>query len=271
MGADQIPVGKNKEAPPPDNIVLELKENALDSLVHGVEHFLSEKRRTDLKYAVLHVFQAVELCLKARLAEVHPSLMLSRPEEHGSSDPKTVEFGALVKRVLAIDATISTDDQEVLEMVRRKRNQFEHHRVAMNRQYASDLIGKTVRFLETFLSEEMEIALKDEVDETTYHALSEAIHSWEERLERARREINELIPRTKEGMAYRLLDCPECGTGTVPDPNPGIKDEIECYLCRNTFELSTCDVCGDHHLDRDDICESCTDRIFDSRDEHGGY
>jgi hypothetical protein len=255
----------------PDDIVLELKENALDSLVHGVEHFLSDQRRTDLKYAVLHVFQAVELYLKARLAGVHPILMLARPEEYENPDAKTVDFGPLVKRVEAVGALISEDDLEVLEMVRRKRNQIEHHRVAMNKQGASDLIGKTVRFLESFLSEELDIILKDELDKMTFDALSEAIHSWEERLERARALIQELIPPGKDGLAYRCLDCPECGADTVPVPNPSDKDEIECFLCKNTFKLSTCTVCGDHNLGTDEICDSCQERIFDSRDPHGGY
>jgi hypothetical protein len=49
-------------------LAITLEENAMDSLVHGIEHYLYGKRKSDWKYIVLHVFHAVELFLKARLA-----------------------------------------------------------------------------------------------------------------------------------------------------------------------------------------------------------
>lgn len=42
-------------------LVVKLEENAMDSLVHGVEHHLHGRRNTDWKYVILHVFHAVEL------------------------------------------------------------------------------------------------------------------------------------------------------------------------------------------------------------------
>ena len=41
----------------------------MDSLVHGVEHHIHGSREYDRKYVILHVFHAVELFLKARLAK----------------------------------------------------------------------------------------------------------------------------------------------------------------------------------------------------------
>jgi hypothetical protein len=38
-------------------LVVKLEENAMDSLVHGVEHHLYGRRKTDWKYVILHVFR----------------------------------------------------------------------------------------------------------------------------------------------------------------------------------------------------------------------
>lgn len=66
---------------------LELLENALDSLDEGIERFLLNRRPSDLKYSVLHIAQAVELFLKARLVREHPLLIYVNPAKAGD-DPK---------------------------------------------------------------------------------------------------------------------------------------------------------------------------------------
>ncbi len=38
-----------------DNLELNLEQNAMDSLVHGVEHFVNEEKPSDLKYTILHI------------------------------------------------------------------------------------------------------------------------------------------------------------------------------------------------------------------------
>ena len=56
-------------------LVIILEENAMDSLVHSIEHYLFGKRKSDWKYIILHVFHAVELFLKARLVKHDPKLI----------------------------------------------------------------------------------------------------------------------------------------------------------------------------------------------------
>jgi hypothetical protein len=58
-----------------NNFALGLEQNAMDSLVNGVEHFVNSEKPTDLQYTILHMFHAVELFLKARLAKVTPQLI----------------------------------------------------------------------------------------------------------------------------------------------------------------------------------------------------
>jgi hypothetical protein len=49
---------------PGENFVLGLEENAIDSLVHAVEHFLAEERPTDLKYTISISFMLLSCFLK---------------------------------------------------------------------------------------------------------------------------------------------------------------------------------------------------------------
>jgi hypothetical protein len=71
-----------------NEFVLGLEQNAMDSLVHGVEHFVNEEKPTDLRYTILHVFHAVELFLKARLAKDDPlSIFTNR-----RTDSKAIDF-----------------------------------------------------------------------------------------------------------------------------------------------------------------------------------
>jgi hypothetical protein len=57
------------------SLVERWQSNAMDSLVYGVEHHIHGTREYDLKYVILHVFHAVELFLKARLAK-HDELLV---------------------------------------------------------------------------------------------------------------------------------------------------------------------------------------------------
>jgi hypothetical protein len=62
-------------------LVITLEENAMDSLIHGIEHHLYGKRKSDWKYIVLHVFHAVELFLKARLAKHDEKLIYTNRKD----------------------------------------------------------------------------------------------------------------------------------------------------------------------------------------------
>ena len=65
---------------PKDKIEIGLEENALDSLKHGIEHFIRDTSKTDLKYAILHIAHSVELFIKARLSKEHFLLIFFKPE-----------------------------------------------------------------------------------------------------------------------------------------------------------------------------------------------
>src|SRR5919199_4160078 len=122
-----------------NDFVLGLEENAIDSLVHAVEHFVYEERDTDLKYTILHVFHAIELFLKARLAKVDSELIYKKPRKDGTRG--TIGLEELKKLLRKEGVVLSEQDNKSLESLREVRNSIEHYRAAFNREEVEKYVG----------------------------------------------------------------------------------------------------------------------------------
>ncbi len=229
---------------PKKDFVLSLDENAMDSLIHAVSHFLGEKQ-TDLKYTILHVFHAVELYLKARLAKEHHSLIFDKPEHAASVDPKTVSFDVLVARLKAVGVMLSEDDLKDLTFLRKVRNSIEHHKYEGQKEAVKEYVGKAMRFLEAFLEKELDIHLNNALDEKIYRPLAEALYSYEERLEKAKEELEDALPSDKDRFEHSIGECPDCGEKTIafPDPTQDDKNKARCYFCGEVYFASQCQWC----------------------------
>lgn len=106
------------------DFVLDIETNAFSSLSHGIEHFVAEETDDNLKFAILHVFHAVELILKARLAKAHPLLIYTRPEVEINDEAHTVDFKTLVGRLKNVGVDLSVNDIEELRKLQSVRNSF---------------------------------------------------------------------------------------------------------------------------------------------------
>src|SRR5437773_1820574 len=96
----------------------------MDSLVHGVEHFINEEKPTDLKYTILHVFHAVELFLKARLAKDDPASIFRNPRSN-----YTIGFQTSLKRLNDIGIDVLEKNRKDLDELSKLRNSIEHHQI----------------------------------------------------------------------------------------------------------------------------------------------
>ena len=261
--------GKSKK----QDFVIEIEDNALGSLKHGIEHFISyEKDPSDLKFALIHVFHSVELYLKARLAQDHPLLIFSKPECSISDEAHTVGFDTLVARLRNAQISLSKEDLECLDFIKRIRNAVEHHRIKANEEEVRNHIGKAARFLERFLKDQLSIVLQDELDAKIYKPLKEAIYTYKERLEEAKKKIQNYLPKHNDDVFYTIESCPECWEDTIPMPSPASHEYLAyCFFCKNKFYYKSCDRCGRHSFssskftDRDDdigMCEDCWEEMM---------
>lgn len=129
--------------------VIGLEDNAFSSLEHGVEHYLVGDD-IDLKFTVLHVFHAVELLLKARLARAHPLLVLQRPEDNPVTG-YTADYLVVLKRLKNLGVQLTADDAKNLEYLRTTRNNIEHYQVKGNRQEIEDYVARAMKLLDGFV------------------------------------------------------------------------------------------------------------------------
>lgn len=256
---------------PSKDFVLELEENATDSLTHAVSHYLDESEPTYLKYAVMHSFHAVELFLKARLAKEHPLLVYDAPEKAPTKpgdDYRTVDFQRLVERLQKSGVTISKDDVSTLNQLRRVRNAIEHHRVEMNSAEVEEYLGRAMFFLDGFLREELGIELETQLGDKAYTILKQAMFTFEEQMKLAERSMQADLPRKfKDQLEYTRELCSACGNETVlAAPSLG---EAVCHHCRTKFYVKQCERCGTPELsthpftaDDDDVCEYCWNQVL---------
>lgn len=259
------------------DFVIGLEHNALSSLSHGIEHFVDRGTTDNIKFAIIHIFHAVELFLKARLAKEHELLIYAKPEDKIDDNAFTVNFNTLIKRLENSGVTFSKTDLCDLHALRLIRNSIEHHKIKKNREDVKFYIGRTARFLETFLKNELDIALKDEIDESVYRTLAEAIYSYEERLQNAKNEIEELLPVDLKDRSteYEFVICNACGEETVviPDPRSDGSGEkkTHCFFCGEKYFYDHCNRCGSpvlslQELKYDDYspCSDCWHEIMSS-------
>ena len=224
-------------------IKLDLVENGKDSLRHAVEHFTDNSKPTDLKYAVLHVFHAVELFLKAALSKSHSSLIFQKPEDAKNLSARTVDFQTLLRRLKAVDAELSEDDCKHLDTLRQERNKIEHYQVDLDKQEVQNWIGQAMRILNEFVEVELEFKFEDVLDRDTYQVLAESIYTFEQQLARAEEALPQWGPN--ESLEHELITCPECGQDTIPDDDPEFEDNrVRCRFCNSEFFATGCNSCG---------------------------
>ncbi len=257
-----------KGSPPNEDFVFELEENAKDSLQHGIDHLLAGDDPSNLKQAILQVFHAVELFLKARLAKEHPTLIFEKPELADCDDAHTVGFELAVKRLRAAGVTFAEPEWQRLKHLQLVRNHLEHHKYKGNSQTVRDLIAGTIKALEGLLSQEFGIDWNDFLTPESRTAIEEMIFSYQERLEKATERVDAVTNGDPKSFGEDIETCQACGEDTVPCPDPKSPGgQTRCYFCDEPYFINHCDRCETRVLS--DVpwdekfypnhCESCED------------
>lgn len=267
---------KKKNKMKETDFVIGIEQNALSSLSHGIEHFVNGETTDNLKFSIIHVFHALELSLKARLAKEHELLIYAKPEDKIDDNAYTVSFNILIKRLENSGVVFSKNDLCDLNALRLIRNAIEHHKIRQNKEDVKFYIGRAARFLESFLKDELDIILKDEINDDVYRTLAEAIYSYEERLQNAKREIEALLPVDLKDRftEYEFAICDFCGEETVviPDPKKDITEKkTHCFFCGEEYFYDHCNRCGSLILSNQELkyedyspCSDCWHQIMSS-------
>jgi hypothetical protein len=233
--------------------ILGLEENAIDSLVHAVEHFLDDEKPTYVKYSILHLFHAVELFLKARLIKIDSQLIFRE-----NDSKKTLSFDNVKDLLQKKGVTLPEEDKETLKELKLIRNKIEHYQIEHDRNEIKDHLGRAFHFLEAFLKDELDMSLKehlDKVDENAYKTLSMAYLFHFKRMN-----ANGVpYPPHPKYDSYRFYHCHECKQEAIVVPDPRTSDSSAyCFCCFSRYIVNYCPMCEAKILALESIDRSAT-------------
>jgi hypothetical protein len=131
-----------------------LLRSAFEVLEHGLWHFLRSNTSTDMKFALLHVDQAIELMLKERVRRGGQSIY-KNPKETISI------WGAY--EILDSKLNCKIPEKPDLELLHEERNSIQHKYANPSPEDAAFHVENAVRFIERFVKDELGLDLSDHV------------------------------------------------------------------------------------------------------------
>jgi hypothetical protein len=131
-----------------------LLRSAFEVLNHGLWHFFRSNTAADMKFALMHVDQAVELMLKECVRSNHKSIY-KNPKE------TITMWGAY--DILIDELKIDIPEKPDLELLHEERNNIQHKYANPSPDDAGFHIEKAMGFIRRFAKDQLKIDLKDYV------------------------------------------------------------------------------------------------------------
>ena len=153
-------MGKAKTAPPKSKKgakaakLSPLLRSAFEVLEHGLWHFLRSDSTPDMKFALLHVDQAIELLLKERVRSAGKSIYRNPKETitiWGAYDILEKELGCKIP------------EKADLELLHEERNSIQHKYANPSPDDAAFHVDRAMRFIRRFLKDELKTDIADHI------------------------------------------------------------------------------------------------------------
>jgi hypothetical protein len=131
-----------------------LLRSALEVLEHGLWHFLRSDTTTDMKFALLHVDQAVELLLKERVRLGGHSIYRNPKETitiWGAYDILENQVGCRIP------------EKPDLELLHEERNNIQHKYSNPSAEDAAFHVERAMKFIDRFTRDELGVSLADHI------------------------------------------------------------------------------------------------------------
>ena len=139
---------KNKSSPH----LSPLLRSAFEVLEHALCHYLRSNTTTDMKFALLHIDQAVELLLKEKVRSEGHSIY-KNPKE------TITIWGAY--DILEKEVNCKIKEKPDLELLHEERNNIQHKYANPTPDDAAFHIEKAMKFINRFVSKELKLDLAD--------------------------------------------------------------------------------------------------------------
>ncbi len=129
-----------------------LLRSSFEVLEHGLWHFFRSNTSTDMKFALLHIDQAIELLLKERVRTGGKSIY-KNPKE-------TISIWEAYK-ILEQEIKCIIVEKPNLEMLHEERNNIQHRYSNPSSEDAAFHVENAVRFISRFVKDELKLELSD--------------------------------------------------------------------------------------------------------------
>jgi hypothetical protein len=131
-----------------------LLRSAFEVLNHGLWHFFRSDTATDMKFALMHVDQAIELMLKECVRASGKSIY-KNPKE------TITIYGAY--EILIGELKIAIPEKPDLELLHEERNNIQHKYANPTSDDASFHIQKAMGFVRRFVKDQLKLDIKEYV------------------------------------------------------------------------------------------------------------
>jgi hypothetical protein len=129
-----------------------LLRSAFEVLNHGLWHFFRSSTAADMKFALLHVDQAIELILKECVRAGGKSIY-KNPKE------TITIWGAY--DILANELHVAIPEKPDLELLHEERNNIQHRYANPSAEDAAFHVEKAIAFIRRFLTDQLKLEIKD--------------------------------------------------------------------------------------------------------------
>jgi hypothetical protein len=141
-------------SPPKQKRLSPLLRSAIEVLEHGLWHFLRSTTSIDMKFALLHVDQAIELLLKERVRSAGISIYKTPKETisvYGAYDILLNQLGCKIP------------EKADLELLHEERNNIQHKYANPSPEDAAFHVERAMGFIERFARDELGVEISDHI------------------------------------------------------------------------------------------------------------
>jgi len=146
--------GKRKKVRKKATPLSPLVRSAFEVLEHGLSHYLRSNTPKDMKFALMHVDQAIELLLKERVRRGGKSI--NKP-----NNPKETIGIWQAYEILDKELKVSIPEKTDLELLHEERNNIQHKYANPTPEDADFHVGNAMTFIDRFVRDELKLTLAD--------------------------------------------------------------------------------------------------------------
>jgi hypothetical protein len=148
MKKEKASISSRKNKKNPSSSLSPLLRSAFEVLEHGLWHYLRSNTTADMKFALLHIDQAIELFLKEKVRSSGVSIY------KGPKETITI-WGAY--QILENDIGCKIKEKPNLELLHEERNNIQHKYSNPSPDDAAFHVGNAMKFIKRFVSSELKL------------------------------------------------------------------------------------------------------------------